>query len=128
MLWKFFDGCLCIMSSYIYVIMGTFSEDQIGRHYIYMEYAFETIFLLSMIKCFVTDYTPDGETQETNNLLLICKRYLQQGFLYDFVAQIPFTIIFRGKHELVKLFYLLKILRTSRGISIFDSSIFMATI
>lgn len=128
MCWKFCDGCLCIISTYVYVLMATFSEQQIGVQYRYLEYGFETVFLLTMIKNFLTDYTPDGEIHETKNLLLIAKRYLSSSFPKDLIAQIPITIIFRGKHELVKLFYLLKILRTTRGIQIFDSNIFMATI
>lgn len=60
--WKFLDTFSCIFSSYLYMYMATFSEEQIGTNPFYMAFGFEILFFLTVLKSFTTEYTPDGET------------------------------------------------------------------
>ena len=84
--------------------------------------------MLSMIKSFFTEYTPEGQTHSVKSLSLIAKHYFAKGFVPDLIAILPIPFVLRGRHELIKLFYLVKIVRMARGIELFEGSAFMGAV
>lgn len=126
--WRFLDAFSCIVSSYLFVFMATFSDFQVGETLYHVAIGFEILFFLSMVKCFFTEYTPEGQTHSVKSLSLIAKNYIAKGFWLDLIAIVPIPFVFRGYHELIKLFYLLKIVRMTRGIELFEGSAFMGAV
>lgn len=142
MIWTVFDIMCCLASSYFYLWLATFGEDQKGAKtnqcYPNMSkaekaqfdqdgaatyqivLAFEIIFLVSIITKFLTDYRPDGETEHVKSLTKISSRYLHGDFLSDFIPLIPFTYIFKHYLCQAKLFYIIKTVRVLNGFKLFN--------
>ena len=59
--WNSVDIFSCVVSSYFYAYLGCFGHDAINPAVEGLILLFELIFVLSLIKNFITDYTPDGE-------------------------------------------------------------------
>lgn len=76
-IWNFIDKFCCIFSSYLYMFMSVFQREIIGETPVIIALCFETIFLLTIIKTFLTEYTPDGETQPVKSLSKIAKQYIR---------------------------------------------------
>ena len=117
MIWTVFDILCCLASSYIYLWLATFGEDQKAAGTLCypdmnesqreqfnkdasstytLVLAFEIIFLISIITKFLTDFRPDGETEHVKSLTKISSRYLHGDFLSDFIPLIPLTFIFKN--------------------------------
>jgi hypothetical protein len=139
MIWTIFDISCCLASSYFYLWLATFGEDQKGATCypdmskaeraqfdkdgattLQMVLAFEIIFLISIITKFLTDYRPDGETEHVKSLTKISSRYLHGDFLSDFIPLIPLTYIFKNYFCQAKLFYIIKTVRVLNGFKLFN--------
>jgi len=59
--WNGLDILSCVISSYFYAYLGCFGHDAISNSVFGVIVTFEVVFVLSLIKNFITDYTPDGE-------------------------------------------------------------------
>jgi len=59
--WNGVDIFTCVVSSYFYAYLGCFGHDAISPSVEILVILFESIFLMSLIKNFITDYIPDGE-------------------------------------------------------------------
>lgn len=130
--WAFFDIICCISSSYLYAYIAAFGmkdfgytkKDPIGHDqeefFISVEITFEIIFMLSIIKQFLTEYTPEGETIPVRDLQKIAKRYIKDGFLLDFICVLPISRMLKFMGEEARLFYLIKSIRIHKGIRIFS--------
>jgi len=134
--WNVVDMLCCIVSCYVYGWMALFgiyeADGKENRFAIVGDVIFFIIFTITIIVNFITDYTPQGETQPVRNLEKIAKRYLRGNFMYDFVAWFPFHWLLdmsykTGNHRRNTIF-LIKIIRLRKVSSIFNVSFFMEEI
>jgi len=95
----------------------------------YVLFAFNIIFYLSILKGFVTSFTPDGELEPITSLRLIRLRYFHHGTLIsDIVCQFPFYNIFETLTFEAKLLYLIKIYRIKKGMQVFKVTALMDSV
>lgn len=80
----------------------------------------EAIFFISLVLKFLTDFIPDGEQQPTKDLTLIAKNYLRKGFIWDLIPILPFTFIFYGNNNAMRLSCFIKLVRIINGVKLFD--------
>ena len=59
--WNGVDIFTCVVSSYFYAYLGCFGHDAISPIVKILIMIFESIFVFSLCKNFITDYTSDGE-------------------------------------------------------------------
>ena len=66
------DTVCCLVSSYIYAFLACFGHEE-GRSTTeyWIEGAFELIFVISIVKNFVTDFIPQGGIVPEKNIMLI---------------------------------------------------------
>jgi hypothetical protein len=84
---------------------------------------FEAVFVLSITKNFTTEYKSDGMSKPIRDAKKIAVRYLNNGFIMDFLMVVPFTWIFGGDDSRnAKLCYFIKCYRLIRGFRIFNVS------
>lgn len=94
-IWFTIDIISCIVSSYLYAYMGTFggnSLSPVGDNCIQV---FNIVFILSIIINFSTEYKPDGISKPIRDIKKIALRYLNNGFIMDFLMVLPFYDIFQ---------------------------------
>ena len=115
--WRMFDVLSCLLSSYVYCWHIAFTEKH--RNIPIFEYFIESIFFITMITKFLTDFIPDGETEPTKDLMLISKNYLKNGFVMDLIPLIPFNFFASNKGSL-RLAYGIKLVRIISGIKLFN--------
>ena len=90
MSWEVFDLINCIISSYLYIWLAAFDESE-SSIFGYMTIFFESCFTLSVLKRFITDYTPEGEHSPVRELNKISKRYINSSrFVINLVTLMPF--------------------------------------
>jgi hypothetical protein len=58
----------------------------------------------------------------------IFDRYLKKGLIRDMIPFCPITLLFRDSNKNIKLFYLLKLFRFPKGMTILDMKEWIATI
>jgi len=73
-----------------------------------------------MCKAFFTEFTYEGNNIPVSDLLQIATRYIQGPFVSELVPLVPITILIRHLHPDIKLFYLIKVHRVSKGFTLFD--------
>jgi len=88
--WKFVHITCCVVSSYIYALIAAFGDDGNSEIFRDMTIGFETVFLLSMIFNFMKPFYPEGEHHPSKDHGKIARKYINDGFLIDFVTLIPF--------------------------------------
>lgn len=76
---------------------GHINNDNIALYYISV--FFETVFSISIIMRFLTDFIPPGETLPVRDFEKIYTRYLQEGFLFDFIPWIPINFVLGAKRQ-----------------------------
>ena len=90
---------------------------------------FELVFAFSILTRFLTDYTPDGETEAVKSLPKISTRYLHTDFFWDLLPLIPLPQFFQTvtpKHA--KLLYMIKCIRIINGFKLFNVSLMLVSI
>jgi len=88
---------------------------------IWVEGSFELFFLISFIKNFLTDFTPEGEHHPVRKLSRIFKKYIKGYFFLDFIPLIPFTLLLdEQKYKHSRLLYLIKVTRILKAMDLFD--------
>lgn len=130
MTWTFFDILCCLASSYVYIWLATFGEVKSGEAIMTLSVAFELVFAFSILTRFLTDYTPDGETEPVKSLSKISTRYLHSDFIWDILPLIPLPFIFNnifGEYY-AKLLYMIKCIRLLNGFKLFNVSLMLASI
>lgn len=86
-----------------------------------MSVTFESIFIISIIKKFITEYTADGEIMPERDIMKIYDRYLKTEFLRDFIPIFPITFILDMSYKKYgRIFYLIKIIRLTKGLKFFN--------
>ena len=115
--WRPIEIISYLLSSYYYAWMTAYSleEETIPTMSIFWEF----VFLMTMMITFLTEFTPDGETIPVRNLTKIAQNYFKKGFMFDFVTLLPIPWIFYTMHY-SHLFYGIKVIRTVKGIKVFD--------
>lgn len=127
-LWNFVDIFSCIFSSYFYAYLAAFgmkdpsqgSDGNDDAVFSTIEMVYESIFILSILKQFLTEYTPDGETQPVRDISKISKRYIKDHFVLDTICVIPFSRMLEFIGEEARLLYLIKSIRIIKGIRFFS--------
>ena len=141
---------VCIVSSIIYAVFAAFRTDQeyasyieyyqaynfglIGihkfsvddiRYYDKMQIVFESIFLIEMILCCITEYI-DENHRSVKDIKKISKRYLDNGFIRDLIPLIPFNwfVHFKGSRYLM----IIKSMRLVQAYQRLDTRIFFKQI
>lgn len=110
--WNMLDIWCCICSSYLYAYMGTYGPDALHYWADWLLISMNVVFCLTIVKSFLTSFTPDGEMEPIVSLKLIARRYRNFGTFYsDVICQFPFVWIFEGLTEHSRLFYFIKIYR-----------------
>ena len=119
--WTGVDTALCLLSSYIYMWFGAFNDAESHDLHVTATVCFEVTFLLLMLKKFLTSYSNQGEAKPVRNLHQIAMRYLQGEFIRDLIPLLPVTFIFDGERRMVKLLYVIKVVRVLNGFKVFDT-------
>jgi len=88
--WGGIDLICCLTSSYFYAWIGCFGNKE-DSWFRLVDIIFETIFTISILVRFTTDFIPEGNTTPVKDHFKIAKRYWAKGFLYDFIPWIPIT-------------------------------------
>jgi hypothetical protein len=144
MTWTFFDIICCLTSSYVYIWLATFGEgcaekDLVngvctenspdGSIIMKVSLGFELVFAFSILTRFLTDYTPDGETEAVKSLSKISARYLHSDFVWDLLPLIPLPIFFKNVlKSYAKLLYMIKCIRIINGFKLFNVSLMLSSI
>ena len=102
---------LCIVCSFIYAWFSAFAKPEYYSSIYIFEALMEAFFFASMLKRFITDFTPEGHHMPNRSLGEITKNYLRNGFLFDLVPLLPITFISLQFHPYIRLFYLIKVCR-----------------
>lgn len=118
--WNFIEISGCITSTYIYSYLAAFGHDNDDYSIYHILAVFEGFFALSIIKNFITEYTPENETVPVRKIRDIAHRYFSNGFWVDLFCLVPFQMVFSVFTEKSHLFYLIKALRIIKGIKIFN--------
>lgn len=127
-IWSTFEIFCCLTSSYIYAWVSCFgTEGGISYDHLHvMIIVYELIFFLSIVKKFITDYIPDGETNPVKDLGLIRERYFKQDFWVDIITWFPIVFFFDTSIEnYYRLLFLIKIIRLLKGFKIFSVPLVM---
>ena len=96
--WKrIFDNLMLFLSVYSTLVnayIAAFGIFNFSEYFI-LENIIELFFLFDFIFCFCQEFQ-DEETYEMIDCpVLICKKYLKGSFIFDFIALIPFNILFK---------------------------------
>ena len=147
MTWTFFDIICCLASSYVYIWLATFGDAPYLQHMnkdiktskevedlqspliMQISLIFELVFAFSILTRFLTDYTPDGETEAVKSLPKISTRYLHTDFFWDLLPLIPLPQFFQTvapRHA--KLLYMIKCIRIINGFKLFNVSLMLVSI
>jgi len=86
---------------------------------------FELVFAVSILSRFLTDYTPDGETEAVKSLSKISNRYIKSDFAWDLIPLLPLPIIFKGFWKEAKLLYMIKCIRIVNGLKLFNITLML---
>lgn len=100
---------------------GAFNDSDNHDLHMTISICFEIIFVFLMIKKFLTTYVNQGETKPVKNLTLISMKYLKGDFLSDLIPLLPLTFIFDKDTKMVKLLYIVKVIRVLNGFKVFDT-------
>ena len=124
MVWMVIDTVACMASAYMYAFLACYGVNEDGprdEEELLFEMLWEFVFLISIIKCFLTDYRVEGESFPKKNFFKIAQRYLKGDFMIDFIPIVPIPFMI-NLHTFPdgKLFYLLKIVRLKRGLEVFN--------
>lgn len=123
--WVNIDIVMCVATSYFYVLMATFGDEE--REHSFEFFIFDFFFTLDMAKNFLTDFKPPGEDiRPVRDLKKIADNYLRGNFLRDFIMWAPayrFLVPFSPDFRLL-LF--IKSYRVVKGFAIFNVSRLMA--
>ena len=111
----------CIVSPYIYAYFALHGHEQGQRIALAITIFFESIFVISILRNFITSYTPDGEIIPVMDIWKISGRYFKNEFLMDLIPTIPITFILDMSVEKYgRIFYLIKIIRLAKGLKIYN--------
>jgi len=71
--------------------MAAYGAESINQQFDRLLIVINIVFMLTILKGFITTYTPDGEIEPVTDANLIYKRYLTKGtMISDIVCQFPF--------------------------------------
>lgn len=121
-IWNYFIIILCIWSAYVYMYIAAFAVPETGSDLEYMDLFFNGIFLIDMMIRFFVDYYDNVREITIKTQPKLALNYFKTDLLYDAIATIPFLWIYHpseeaktGQHQiLIKLIYLVKIIRISK--------------
>ena len=85
---------------------------------------YDLIFLLDIVRTFLTEFTKDGETVPCRDLMKIAVRYLDSDFKMDFICWLPFWelgVNFKV-HKFARVLFIVKCYRIFKAMRIFDVS------
>ena len=125
--WNCIDIFCCLMSGYVYAWIGCFGIKKDVYILSLINITLEVIFTLSIIIRFLTDYVPLGENTPVKDIFLIGERYINTGFMLDFIPWIPITFFVDAANpdKFYRLFFFVKICRMVKGIKVFSVPILM---
>ena len=127
--WYGVDITCCIISSYLYAYLGAFGSDSITKERDIVVLVFEVVFVCSMLKNFLTEYKSETiSSKPVRDLKKIGIRYLNNGFIMDFLMIIPFAPVLSSLSKYVKIAYFIKVYRLVKGINIFNVSVLIGKI
>lgn len=84
---------------------------------------FDFFFLCCIVKKFLTEYTPQGESLPVRNIQMIATRYLFSGFFIDFILWLPFNFIGEalGEKQRSRDLLFIKLFRLYPALQSFDT-------
>ena len=83
----------CLFSPYIYAYFAMHGHEEGEKGPVWITIVFECIFIITILKNFITAFTPEGEIVPVKDIWKISDRYLKSEFLIDLVPTIPMTFI-----------------------------------
>ena len=111
----------CLFSPYIYAYFALHGHEEGEIGPLWITIIFECIFFISILKNFITAYTPDGEILPVKDFWKISERYARNGFLIDFIPTFPITFILdMTVKKYGRIFYLVKIIRLAKGLKVYN--------
>ena len=117
--WISLNTLCCLTSSYVYAYMAAFRTANEPGHLESVNYAFETLFAISIVMRFFVDYYEEGKQFPVRDLTLIAKNYLRTDFLYDFIPLIPLQELDLPRGY-ARFFYVIKIFRLFNGFKLLN--------
>ena len=122
--WNVVEKFVSLVSAYVYMFFAAFGHklfrgDDFHDTARFVEIGAEGFFLATVLRKFITDFNREGERVPVKSITVIAMRYLRTDFTYDIIPLLPFTIFIQssmGEHDYLRLFYLLKVIRITRGL------------
>lgn len=118
-MWRVLHTICCLFSCYFYIYLAAFGTNSLGDAGYNWDWAFQTIFIISMITEFVTAYKVHPGEPEIRDPIMIFNNYKNGNFLPDLIPLIPYHMIFEFNNGQEKLLLLVKLVRLYRGLSLF---------
>jgi hypothetical protein len=111
----------CLISPYFYAYLALHGHEEGNMTAIWTTLFFEGVFVVSILKNFITEYTPDGEIVPVKDIMKISERYFWNEFMGDLIPTIPMTFILdMSASKYGRIFYLVKIIRLAKGLKIYN--------
>ena len=85
---------------------------------------------MDILLCFFTQYHDEESNKPVHDIKLVAIRYIKSGFIVDVLATFPFHLVMLSQfedpdlQEKMNLFFLLKMLRFRKMISLFETKNF----
>lgn len=121
MQWQFLNTFCCLTSSYLYAYLAAFENSNDIASLQHVNWAYEGVFLISLIMNFFVEYNEDGQQFPIRDIQKIAINYIRNQFIMDFIPIIPLQEIRSpsiGSYR--RLFFLIKIMRLYKGFKIFN--------
>jgi hypothetical protein len=118
-LWNLLNTVTCIVSSFQYAFMTAFGSPAEHSAAAVFDTLFEAVFISDAILQFFVEYYDPDTRKPVRDPFKIAKYYFKGRFPFDCLTIIPFTTLFH-QVELARLFYIVKVLRLSKGYYLLD--------
>ena len=101
-----------------------------SNEFFWFYYSMDSLFLMDSLLCFFTQYHGEESNKPVHDIKLVAIRYIKSGFIVDVLATFPFHLVMLSQfedpdlQEKMNLFFLLKMLRFRKMISLFETKNF----
>jgi hypothetical protein len=120
---------LALISTFLATYLACFGFPE-SKGFLLFYYIIESLFLLDILLCFITQYSDEENNKPVREIKLIAIKYIKSGFVFDALATIPFHLLMRAKFEdesvsdQMNLLFLLKMFRFRKMMSLFETKNF----
>lgn len=104
----------------MYVYIAVFSDFELNIWMKYGIWVFEVFFMIDILKCFITDFTPVGEVKPIRDFKSIAIHYLKTNFIVDLILWMPIAPMLSELTKEITRIYIIKCFRLFKVLAIFN--------